>query len=565
MRGSLVGRMSISEFAPEIAEGLLLNGLDLHKDEMMRNEIRWMMLPAVCLIGLAGQLPAATTRIEGDTNWAGDKTLDDKVVVAKGTLMIDPGVRVTFKVGSEINIRPGAAMVARGTEAKPIEFIGGPNAGIILNDNGTILLDRCRLSDMAGQWSNRPTFLWAHCGKGSTALRNCTISDCGGGWVTVGDGPFEMTGCDIRRRDKLFVGDGGVLMLGGNTAQITITANTIRNVPLSAASGNAEVIIRGNVFVACGPAGFSAPKTLVEENYVHQPLLNSSFGFLNLKGTIRNNVVRGGTWTTSALGGLITGNVLEAMSPEEIQRSAEAGFKDTCTHENLAGVQAGSTVERNIILNRTYGAFMGAAANTCSDCLLRNNTFDLRGRTAPVWLNHLVKVKPKNLVIRNNLFLRTGRMYDETGIPDSIAYTDYNLWAGTDTKAPSAAATWTSSRFVRITLTGKKEGDDDFGAHDVFTASVDDKSFDPKAIVEDPEFVFPFSDEEMLARKHTVKECLDLYRRAYTLKTGCPAIDAGSPEDAKDPQVKDGKCDIGAVEYITQMRQPATSSAPSKK
>ncbi len=66
----------------------------------------------------------------------------------------------------------------------------------------------------------------------------------------------------------------------------------------------------------------------------------------------------------------------------------------------------------------------------------------------------------------------------------------------------------------------------------------------------DPNFVFPFSDEDMLSRKHTVKECLDLYRRAYSLKKGSPAIDAGSPADKDDPEVKDGKPDIGAIEYL---------------
>ncbi len=53
----------------------------------------------------------------------------------------------------------------------------------------------------------------------------------------------------------------------------------------------------------------------------------------------------------------------------------------------------------------------------------------------------------------------------------------------------------------------------------------------------------------MLARKHTLKECLELYRKAYSLKAGSPAIDAGSPEDGGDPEVKDGKCDIRAIEY----------------
>lgn len=512
----------------------------------MRKTIEVMMI-ALCVVGLSTPAIAADTQIDADTTWSGDKTLDGKVLVTKGTLTIEPGAKITFKPGGELNVRPGATLSAKGTEAKPIEFIGGEKAGILLADDGTILLERCRLSNMGGDWSNRPTFLWANCGKGGVTLANCTITDCGGAWITAGNGPFEMTGCDLRRKDGIFTGDGGLFMLGGKN-KITLADNTIVRMTPYSAGVDGEVTFRGNVFVSCGPIGFMADKTLVEDNYVHQPLLNGSYGMLNLKGTIRDNVVRGGTWTTCGLGGTITGNVLEAMSAEEIKKSAEAGFKDSCTHENMGGVKPGAIVERNIILNPSYGAFMGAADNSASDCVLRNNTFDLRGGTAPVWLNHMVKVNPKNLVIRNNLFLRTGRMYDEAGIADCISYTDYNLWAGTNTAAPSAGAEFTSKRFVRIKMTGKKEGDDGFGAHDVFAPAADDKAFDPKAIVENPEFVLPFTDEDMLARKHTVKECLELYRKAYAPKADSPAVNAGSPADSKDPQVKDGKCDIGAVE-----------------
>ena len=521
-------------------------------------------MAAICLAALSKPLLGADTQIDADTTWSGEKTVDGKVVVAKGTLTIEPGAKITFKPGSEINVRPGAALAAKGTEAKPIEFVGGEKAGILLADDGTILLERCRLWNMAGEWSNRPTFLWANCGKGGVTLRNCTITDCGCAWITAGNGPFEMTGCDLRRKDGIFVGDNGLFMLGGKD-KITLADNTIRGMTPYSAGGEAETTFRGNVFVSCGPVGFSAEKTLVEGNYVHQPLLNGSYGLLNLKGTIRNNVVRGGTWTTCGLGGTITGNVLEAMSPADIKKSADAGFKDSATHENLAGVKPGAVVERNLILNSTFGAFMGAADNTCSDCLLRNNTFDLRGGTAPVWLNHLVKVNPKNIVIRNNLFLRTGRMYDEASIPDCISYSDYNLWAGTYIASPSAGAEFTSKRFVKIAWTGKKEGDDGLGAHDVFAPPAGDKAFDSKAIVEDPDFVLPFSDEDLLARKHTVQECLDLYRKAYTPKADSPAVNAGSPADNKDPRVKDGNCDIGAIEYVGPATRPATSSATSTK
>jgi hypothetical protein len=501
---------------------------------------------AACWVIFAGSSFAGPIQIEKNTTWSGERTLDGRVTVAKGVLTIEPGAKIAFKPGGEIQVGRGAALIAQGTQAKPIDLIGGDKAGIILGNDCEILLQGCHLSQMAGSWSGRPTFLCVTPGQRGVALRNCTMTDCGGTWITVA-GPFEMTGCDIRRRAGLYAGDGGQMWIGGDGSQITITGNTVTRVIICRFGGNAPALLAGNVLVDTRLGDWESETTIVEGNYVHNPLLDGSFGLLRIRGTIRSNVVRGGTWTTCAIGGTITGNVFETLSREEVKKSCEAGFKDNCTHENLSTLLNKSVVARNILINASYGAVMGAGDGLCSDCVVRNNTFDLRSGTAPVWLNHLNKSKPKNLVIRNNLFLRTGRIFDEVGIPDTISCVDYNLWAGTKVDAPSTR--WPSERFVRITISGKKEGDDGFGAHDVLVRPGKDKPLDPRSIVADPDFVLPFSDEEMLARKHTVKECLELYRKAYSLQAGSPAIDAGSPEDGKDPEVKDGKCDIGAIEY----------------
>jgi hypothetical protein len=179
---------------------------------------------------------------------------------------------------------------------------------------------------MAGEWSGRPFFLVTAGGKGGVTLRQCTITDCGGASISLDKGPFEMTGCDLRRADKLFPGDDGLFVFTSKTAPLTLRDNTIRNVPIYGAGCEAETIIRNNIFILCNPAGFVGDKALTEENYVHQPLLTGSYGLLNLKGTTRNNVVRGGSWNTCGLGGTITGNVLEAMTDEEIKKSADASW-----------------------------------------------------------------------------------------------------------------------------------------------------------------------------------------------------------------------------------------------
>ncbi len=70
----------------------------------------------------------------------------------------------------------------------------------------------------------------------------------------------------------------------------------------------------------------------------------------------------------------------------------------------------------------------------------------------------------------------------------------------------------------------------------------------PEAIVVNPNVKFPFTDEDMLARKHTVAGILKVYRDAYTLKADSPAINAGDVADKDDLVVQDGKPDIGALE-----------------
>jgi hypothetical protein len=520
----------------------------------MRNAIAVNGIMAAWLSLVAGYAVAEPVTISADTTWSGEKTIDSGITVIKGTVTVEPGAKITFKPGGNINVREGAVLTARGTEAKPIDFIGGDKAGTILTGGGaTVELERCRLSNMCGEFGGSQYLMYAINEKIRITVRKCTFTDCTGMRLATDDGAIEMSGCDIRRKAGLFDGDAGRWWFGGNKGtKITIADNTIQGVPLYYCGNDAEVSIAGNALVSSTLGNWGGTRVTIEGNYLHNPLLNGSFGLLNAFATIRGNIFRGGTWTMSNDGGTITGNVIETLSPEEVKKSAEAGFKDSGTHENFNAIGNDSVIERNIVINPSLGAFMTAQAGVGAQTLVRNNTFDLRGGTAPFWLNHLVTKDPKNMVVRNNLFLRTGRICAERDIPDSISYVDYNLWAGTAIMSPGVGSEFTSKRFVRITIKGKKEGDDGFGAHDVFAPTADDKAFDPKKIVEDPDFVLPYSDDDMLTRKHTPRECLELYRKAYSLTKGSPAIGAGSSADAKDVEVKDGKCDIGALEYVAK-------------
>ena len=64
---------------------------------------------------------------------------------------------------------------------------------------------------------------------------------------------------------------------------------------------------------------------LVESNYVHNPAIKQNYGLLGITGTIRHNIVRGGTWCSSALGSTITENVFDAYPRAELDKFAAAG------------------------------------------------------------------------------------------------------------------------------------------------------------------------------------------------------------------------------------------------
>ena len=117
------------------------------------------------------------------------------------------------------------------------------------------------------------------------------------------------------------------------------------------------------------------------------------------------------------------------------------------------------------------------------------------------------------------------------GIADSISSADYNFWGDAG-----------SNRFRKITISGKKPGDDGFGGHDQPPLAQQERKFDAERIVVNPEFALSFTDEQML-EQHTVQECLELYRNAYTPTPNSPVLHAGAPLGGGSKTL-----DIGAIQ-----------------
>ncbi len=318
-----------------------------------------------------------------------------------------------FKPGGEIHVGFGAALMAKGTRDKPIELVGSEKSGIIQGQNCTIVLERCRLTHMAGDWGNRRAFLAASAGNGGIALRQCTITDCAEAWLTA-DGPVDISGCELRRREGLFSGDAGMFRVTGKRGKVQIAENIVQRVSLDGSYCTAETLIRDNVVVDACVGNWAGA---VENNYVHQTTLNGTYGLLRVKGVVRNNLVRGGSWTTAGLGGEIASNVFESED-----RQAAAKRKLDGTHEHICGIEPGSRIVRNIFVCSSYGAIMTIGA-TSPKCLISNNTFDLNG-SSPLYMNHLVKGDTPHHVARNNLFCARVRFWTRRALPTrSIAWT----------------------------------------------------------------------------------------------------------------------------------------------
>ncbi len=279
-----------------------------------------------------------------------------------------------------------------------------------------------------------------------------------------------------------------------------------------------------------GSIGWANQMAIIRRNYIHQSVSNNSItvACYSAGSIIQDNIMSGGTWVTGGFSGSIRGNVFISMAVPT------GSVVDSNTHELMFGIQNNTILERNIFIGKCYGAIMPIGDNNGSNTLIRNNTFDLRGSGQAVYF-HMTTQPPNGVVVRNNIFMRCGGLYDEQNIANSITYTDYNLYSSVN------------QRYFQIAITGKTVGTDGYDKHALpFSGTLL-----PADVVVNPDsdYPIPYSDSEMLYGTKTFVQALTLYRNNYSLKPGSPGIDAGAPQDSLDSLVSDKKCDIGAMEY----------------
>jgi len=273
----------------------------------------------------------------------------------------------------------------------------------------------------------------------------------------------------------------------------------------------------------------------VAGNYIHTEIPSfrwSQVHTLQCSGpsprlVVEHNILRHGQWVVRGIEGEFRYNLV----------------LDADAHNFIIGPRAGTHIHHNIFaryttvdpnLNATIGVIYAG-----DDIQIFNNTFDGGGAdTARPWHVPAIEVNQQGHVasLRNNAFFNhptrfsSGSATVRPGFsekltspgPPRLGYADYNLFYN-----PAAS----ERRNYGVSIAGKTERTDaGFGLHDVPAGGELNAQAEPRFRGPLPR-KFDFHDDDIAARKVTVRQILAAYRQAYSPAEGSPLIAAGDPAD----------------------------------
>lgn len=277
-----------------------------------------------------------------------------------------------------------------------------------------------------------------------------------------------------------------------------------------------------------------ASKMTVRGNYVHTEIPSFRWSQVHTLAVgscsellVEHNILRHGQWVVRGLSGEFRYNLV----------------LDADGHNFIIGPQAGTRIHHNIFaryctvdpnLNATIGVIYKG-----DDIQIYNNTFDAGGKSlARPWHVPAIEIGGSAFLasLRNNVFfnhptnfgagsatIRPGFTEKKTDPgPARLGYADYNLFYNPDAKVIQNYA---------VSVAGKTERTDaGFGKHDMPVGGAKNAQVHPKFKGPLPA-AFPFSDDDIRARKVTVGKILEHYRDAYSPAEGSPLVAAGDPAD----------------------------------
>jgi hypothetical protein len=285
--------------------------------------------------------------------------------------------------------------------------------------------------------------------------------------------------------------------------------------------------------------------TVVRGNYLHlrmpitkqYPYWSQVSTFTTARGALgEHNVIRDGEWIVRLVEGEFRYNLIMDIIDHDLMQNGSAGR----IHHNL--FLAGKSDSRQGSMSGCI-AVIYPPARAGDGIEIFNNVFDGGG-----WMNvPAIEVSPKAFVksCRNNVFYNFGHTADyykrpqgmirvswnddsTEAKPARLGYADHNLFYSPEAKA---------KRNYLLSVAGKTERKDaGFGLNDLPRAGKVDEQVDPKFKGPLPK-VFPFSDDDIKARKVTVSKILTFYREAYTPGEGSPLVGAGDPADGEGTNI----------------------------
>lgn len=282
--------------------------------------------------------------------------------------------------------------------------------------------------------------------------------------------------------------------------------------------------------------------TVVRGNYCHlrmpitkqYPYWSQVSTFTTAKGALgEHNVIRDGEWIVRFVEGEFRYNLIMDIIDHDLMQNGSAGR----VHHNL--FLAGDSDSRQGSMSACI-AVIYPPKNQGEGIEIFNNVFDGGGKLdVPA-----IEVAPKAFVksVRNNVFYNFAHKEryfkapqamiraswnDDTGEeqPARLGYADYNLFYSPLSK---------SKRNYLLSVAGKAlRKDSGFGLNDVPRGGQVDEQVDPrfKGPIQNR---FPFSNEDIKARRVPVSQILAHYRQVYQPAEGSPLLGAGDPADGQD-------------------------------
>ncbi len=395
--------------------------------------------------------------------------------------------------------------------------------------------------------------------RGSVAIIHCTVHQVGDRGKAAFDLELHGAGA-LRIEDSTFTQTGQLYVVAEDDADVSILRNDFQ--ADSPVDYNFRDMLASEAAVKV--AGMSSRTKLFQGNRILLSNLKMEKtqhwlvgGLTEAEGNILYGL-RGGLWGDTLTDVRIAGNYMRTPAPYD-------GWNRLTTLQ-IDGASSGVIVEHNLIRGGSglvFGAFAGELRyNILADphaafwingvpsrtdlkihhnLLLRSEATDvgllywrMLGLEVPHPSGDTTMVTDPKLEFFNNT-MDTADCYNPPGAEDPgparMLYADYNDFFNGHALAVDNYA---------LSVAGKTErADDGFGAHDPGAPDLKNQQADPQFVGPQP-IVFPFTDDDLSARKVTVCQVLAYYRKLYTPSDKSPLVDKGDPADGPGT-------DIGAI------------------